>query len=78
MFNFDRNAGSSTSACAAPVIFESNVFDWKYDVSDLADTLSNYSTLGKECTRIESRPGSRCTGNTFSNGTAAACSGDGR
>ena len=78
MFNFDRNAGSSTDACADPVIFESNLFDWKFDLSDgYADTLFNTSTTGKECPRIESRAGSSCTGNQLANGVKASCSSDG-
>jgi len=78
MFNFDRNAGSSQDACAAPVIFDSNVFDWRYDLSDgFADTLFNYSTVGKECPRIEPRPGSACTGNTLADGSSTGCSSDG-
>ena len=79
MFNFDRNANTSSDACADPVIFESNVFDWQFDLSDgFADTLFNYSTTGRECTRIESRPGSLCVNNVFAGGSGASCSGDGR
>jgi hypothetical protein len=78
MFNFDRAPGTTADACAAPVIFESNVFDWSYDKSDgFGDTLFSVSTTGRECSRIESRPGSRCTSNTFADGSAAKCSGDG-
>jgi hypothetical protein len=79
MFNFDRAPGTTADACADPVIFESNVFDWESGTSDgFGDSLFSVSTTGRECSRIESRPGSRCTSNTFADGSAAKCSGNGR
>jgi hypothetical protein len=78
MFNFDRAPGTTPDACADPVIFESNVFNWVNDGVN-GDTLFNTNTTGgKDCPGLSARAGTVCTSNTFADGSAAKCSVNGR